>query len=499
MFGQFDFDVIQRSWVYLFTTGMAFTLKLTVMAMAGGILLGTMLALMRLSRIGIVSTAAGIYVNGIRAVPLVLVIFWFYFLVPYLGAWLIGSEQPVKVGAFTSSLVTFIMFEAAYYCEIMRAGIQSIPRGQVAAGQAIGLTHAQTMIHIVLPQAFRNMVPVLLTQSIILFQDVSLVYVLSITDFVGAASKVAQRDGRMVEMYVFVALVYFVMSFTLSLLVKRLEKNHGDGELTNLDIRQTLKKSPPREHRHERHAHPMIEMRNVSKNYGNFQVLTDCSVKIQKGEVVVVCGPSGSGKSTLIKTVNGLEPFQKGEIFVDGISVGDPSTNLPKLRSRIGMVFQNFELFPHMSVTRNITLGQIKALGRSAEDAHDRALKYLDRVGLLAHKDKFPGQLSGGQQQRVAIARALSMDPLAMLFDEPTSALDPEMITEVLDVMVDLAQEGKGMTMIVVTHEMGFARKVADRVVFMDMGRIVEDCTKAEFFTTRRSERAQSFLQKIIH
>ena len=224
MFGQFDFDVIQRSWVYLFTTGMAFTLKLTVMAMAGGILLGTMLALMRLSRIGVVSTAAGIYVNGIRAVPLVLVIFWFYFLVPYLGAWLIGSEQPVKVGAFTSSLVTFIMFEAAYYCEIMRAGIQSIPRGQVAAGQAIGLTHAQTMIHIVLPQAFRNMVPVLLTQSIILFQDVSLVYVLSITDFVGAASKVAQRDGRMVEMYVFVALVYFIMSFTLSLLVRRLEK-----------------------------------------------------------------------------------------------------------------------------------------------------------------------------------------------------------------------------------------------------------------------------------
>lgn len=224
MFGQFDFDVIQRSWVYLFTTGMVFTLKLTVMAMAGGILLGTMLALMRLSRIGFISVSAGIYVNGIRAIPLVLVIFWFYFLVPYLGAWLIGSDQPVKVGAFTSSLVTFIMFEAAYYCEIMRAGIQSIPRGQVAAGQAIGLTHAQSMIHIVLPQAFRNMVPVLLTQSIILFQDVSLVYVLSITDFVGAASKVAQRDGRMVEMYVFVALVYFIMSFTLSLLVRRLEK-----------------------------------------------------------------------------------------------------------------------------------------------------------------------------------------------------------------------------------------------------------------------------------
>jgi glutamate/aspartate transport system ATP-binding protein len=243
----------------------------------------------------------------------------------------------------------------------------------------------------------------------------------------------------------------------------------------------------------------MIEIKNVSKRYGDFQVLADCSVKIEKGEVVVVCGPSGSGKSTLIKTVNGLEPFQRGEILVDGISVGDPATNLPKLRSRIGMVFQNFELFPHMSVIKNITLGQIKALGRTAEDAGDRALKYLDRVGLLAHKDKFPGQLSGGQQQRVAIARALAMDPLAMLFDEPTSALDPEMITEVLDVMIDLAQEGQGMTMIVVTHEMGFARKVADRVVFMDQGRIIEDCTKTEFFTSRRSERAQAFLQKIIH
>lgn len=241
----------------------------------------------------------------------------------------------------------------------------------------------------------------------------------------------------------------------------------------------------------------MIEFRNVSKWYGDFRVLNDCSALIKKGEVVVVCGPSGSGKSTLINTVNGLTPFQKGEIYVDGISVGDPSTNLPKLRSRIGMVFQHFELFPHMSVIKNITIGQMKVLGRNMEEARERALKYLDRVGLLAHKDKFPGQLSGGQQQRVAIARALSMDPLAMLFDEPTSALDPEMINEVLDVMVDLAQEG--MTMIVVTHEMGFARKVADRVIFMDLGRIVEDCTETEFFTTNRSERAQSFLQKIIH
>jgi len=235
----------------------------------------------------------------------------------------------------------------------------------------------------------------------------------------------------------------------------------------------------------------------VSKWYGTFQVLTDCTTDVKKGEVVVVCGPSGSGKSTLIKTVNALEPFQKGEILVDGVAVGDRKTNLAKLRSRIGMVFQNFELFPHMRIVDNLTIGQMKVLGRSKEEAIEHGLKYLDRVGLIAQKDKFPGQLSGGQQQRVAIARALSMDPIAMLFDEPTSALDPEMINEVLDVMVQLAREG--MTMMCVTHEMGFARTVAHRVIFMDRGQIVEDCTKDEFFGKPRSERAQQFLSKILH
>lgn len=242
----------------------------------------------------------------------------------------------------------------------------------------------------------------------------------------------------------------------------------------------------------------MIEMKNVSKWYGSFQVLTDCTTDIKKGEVVVVCGPSGSGKSTLIKTINALEPFQQGEITVDGIAVHDPKTNLPKLRSRVGMVFQHFELFPHLSVTENLTLAQIKVLGRSKEDAVAHGLKYLERVGLFAHKDKFPGQLSGGQQQRVAIARALSMDPIVMLFDEPTSALDPEMVGEVLDVMVKLAQEG--MTMMCVTHEMGFARKVSHRVIFMDEGKIVEDCAKDDFFNKPedRSPRAKDFLSKIL-
>ena len=242
----------------------------------------------------------------------------------------------------------------------------------------------------------------------------------------------------------------------------------------------------------------MIEVKNVSKWYGKFQVLTDCSTRIKKGEVVVVCGPSGSGKSTLIKTVNALEPFQRGDIIVDGISLADPKTNLPKLRSRVGMVFQHFELFPHLSVTENLTIAQIKVLGRSADDALARGLKMLDRVGLSAHKDKFPGQLSGGQQQRVAIARALSMDPMVMLFDEPTSALDPEMVGEVLDVMIKLAHDG--MTMMCVTHEMGFAKMVSSRVIFMDEGSIVEDCPREDFFgkPDERTPRAKEFLSKIL-
>ena len=241
----------------------------------------------------------------------------------------------------------------------------------------------------------------------------------------------------------------------------------------------------------------MISMNKVSKHYGSFQVLADCTTQVHKGEVIVVCGPSGSGKSTLIKCVNGLEPFQSGEIIVNGVSVGDPKTNLSKLRSTVGMVFQNFELFPHMSIIDNLGIAQVKVLGRTQDQAREKGFKLLDRVGLRAQAEKYPGQLSGGQQQRVAIARALAMDPICMLFDEPTSALDPEMVNEVLDVMTELAQEG--MTMMCVTHEMGFAKRVASRVIFMDQGRIVEDDSKEAFFEHARSERAQQFLAKILH
>jgi glutamate/aspartate transport system ATP-binding protein len=240
----------------------------------------------------------------------------------------------------------------------------------------------------------------------------------------------------------------------------------------------------------------MIEISHVDKWYASFQVLKDCSTSVAKGEVVVVCGPSGSGKSTLIKCVNALEPFQGGQIVLDGIKVNDPKTDLPKLRARVGMVFQHFELFPHLKIIDNLCLAQEKVLGRPHDAAVAKGMSLLERVGLTDHARKYPAELSGGQQQRVAIARALAMDPIAILFDEPTSALDPEMISEVLDVMVDLARDG--MTMMVVTHEMGFASKVAHRVIFMDQGEIVEDALKTDFFGKPRSDRAQKFLSKIL-
>ncbi|WP_392561799.1 amino acid ABC transporter ATP-binding protein [Orbus sturtevantii] len=241
----------------------------------------------------------------------------------------------------------------------------------------------------------------------------------------------------------------------------------------------------------------MISLKNISKWYGKFQVLKNCSTEVKKGEVVVVCGPSGSGKSTLIKTVNGLEAVQSGQIFIGDIEITNKSANLAKLRSKVGMVFQHFELFPHLTILKNLTLAQVKVLGRTDSEAKEKAHALLERVGLSEHANKLPSQLSGGQQQRVAIARALCMDPVVMLFDEPTSALDPEMVNEVLDVMVELAYEG--MTMMVVTHEMGFARKVANRVIFMDAGEIIEDTSKEQFFTNPQSDRAKDFLAKIIH
>ena len=242
---------------------------------------------------------------------------------------------------------------------------------------------------------------------------------------------------------------------------------------------------------------PVIVIKDVGKSYGRVQVLRHCSATLHRGEVVVLCGPSGSGKSTLIKCINRLETFEQGEIVVEGVSVGARGTNLPKLRTRIGMVFQQFDLYPHMSALENISLAQRHVLRRSRAEADQRSRALLARVGLADKADSRPAMLSGGQQQRVAIARALALDPAVMLFDEPTSALDPEMVGEVLDVMQALAQDG--MTMAVVTHEMGFARRVADRVLFLDQGVILEDTPREQFFTAPQTARARVFLSKVLH
>ena len=240
----------------------------------------------------------------------------------------------------------------------------------------------------------------------------------------------------------------------------------------------------------------MIEIKNVSKRFGDFKVLSDINETVERGQTMVICGPSGSGKSTLLRCVNGLEPYQEGEIIVDGVSLSDPKTNLYKLRENIGMVFQRFELYPHMTVIQNISLAPMKVRKWSKDKAQKKAMELLERVGIPEKAQSFPANLSGGQQQRVAIARSLAMEPSYMMFDEPTSALDPEMIKEVLDVMIDLAKEG--MTMLCVTHEMGFAREVADEIIFMDFGRIVERGTYEEFFNNPKSERAKDFLKQIL-
>ncbi len=449
-------------------TGAIVTLQITLLAIVVGIVWGTLLALMRLSGVKPLQWFSRLYVTVFRSIPLVMVLLWFFLIVPQVLQGVLGLSPTIDI-RLASAMIAFSLFEAAYYSEIIRAGIQAVPRGQVNAAFALGMSYGQAMRLVILPQAFRAMVPLLLTQAIVLFQDTSLVYVISLADFFRTATNIGES--------------------------RRYQRRDGAvrGRLLFRRVRARLRArqgSPEK-------GHKMISIKNVSKWYGQFQVLTDCTTEVKKGEVVVVCGPSGSGKSTLIKTVNGLEPFQQGEILVNGESVGDKRTNLSKLRSKVGMVFQHFELFPHLSITENLTLAQIKVLGRGKDEANEKGLKLLDRVGLKAHAHKYPGQLSGGQQQRVAIARALSMDPIAMLFDEPTSALDPEMVNEVLDVMVELAQEG--MTMMCVTHEMGFAKKVAHRVIFMDKGAIVEDDRKDEFFANPKSDRAKDFLAKILH
>lgn len=366
-------------------------------------------------------------------------------------------------------MIAFIIFEATYFGEIFRAGYQSISKDLSAAAYSTGMTYTQTARYILVPIAFRRMLPSLITQSIVTFQDTSLAFVIGLQEFVRRTSIVDNLEVRSIQLCghcIFHLLFYRIEDF------------------------QAFR----RKRQKDRFA--MIEIKNVSKWFDDFKVLSDINETVESGQTMVICGPSGSGKSTLLRCINGLEPYQEGEIIVDGVSLSDPKTNLYKLRENIGMVFQRFELYPHMTVMQNISLAPIKVRKWSKEKAQQKTVGLLERVGIPEKAQSYPANLSGGQQQRVAIARSLAMEPNYMMFDEPTSALDPEMIKEVLNVMINLAKAG--MTMLCVTHEMGFAREVADEIIFMDFGRIVERGTYEEFFNNPKSERAREFLKQIL-
>ncbi len=465
----FDWSSITNSLPTLWT-GAVVTLEITLLAIVVGIVWGTALALMRLSGIAPLGWFARGYVTIFRSIPLVMVLLWFFLIVPQFLQNVLGLSPNIDI-RLVSAMVAFLALRGRV---LLRNNSRRDSIGAARAGECVVRARhdlrAGRCVYVILPQAFRAMVPLLLTQAIVLFQDTSLVYVISLADFFRTATNIGDRDGT----------------------------QRRDGSVRRRLLFRGVRGRVERRQGSSEKGRDMISIKNVSKWYGQFQVLTDCTTEVKKGEVVVVCGPSGSGKSTLIKTVNGLEPYPEGRHRRErAIADGQEARICRSCVRRSAWCFSTSSCFHICRSTENLTLAQIKVLGRSKDEAMTKGLKLLDRVGLKAQADKYPGQLSGGQQQRVAIARALSMDPIAMLFDEPTSALDPEMINEVLDVMVELAREG--MTMMCVTHEMGFAKKVAHRVIFMDHGLIVEDDRKEEFFANPKSDRAKEFLAKILH
>ena len=432
---------------------------------------GVLLALGRISPWRCLRWPATAVVQLVRGLPLLMFIFWAYFFVPIV----IGRPGT------TTMVVALVCYESAYLAEIIRAGIQALPSGQQEAGRALGLSYLQTMRRVILPQALYNMLPSMLSQFVSTVKETSLAYVISVQELTYAANQVnSVQLTKPFEVFALLALTYFILNFGLSSLVRLVELRIGRRRAGSC---QSLERCP-----HD----PVFQ---VQKWYGAYQALADVSAQVRRGEVVVVCGPSGSGKSTLIRTVNRLEPIQQGRIEVDGKDIHGADQRLDALRSHIGFVFQQFNLFPHLSVMDNLTLAPLMLKRARRGEARERGMALLERVGLAHKADAYPAQLSGGQQQRVAIARALAMNPPVMLFDEPTSALDPEMVGEVLQVMKGLARDG--MTMVCVTHEMGFAREVADTVWFMDEGRIVETAEPERFFTAPESDRARRFLAEI--
>lgn len=447
--------------------GLVLTLLLAtaglVLALPAGILLG----LCRVSPFRVLRWPATALVYVVRGTPLLMVIFWAYFLLPTLTG--------QRTDQFNTMLTALVIFDGAYLAEIVRAGIQALPRGQMESARSLGLPYLHAMRLVILPQALRNMLPSLVNQLVSTIKETSLGYIISLPEVSFVAGQISTAImTQSAEVYGLLALSYFAMCFGLTRVAFLLERRLAARALTTMN---------------------MITIEHVNKWYGDYHALVDVNETVAKGEVVVVCGPSGSGKSTLIRTLNRLEAIQKGRITVNGQDVHAHGVNVNELRSGIGFVFQQFNLFPHLTVMQNCTLAPMRLKRMLPQEAKDFAMRLLERVGLPHKADAYPGELSGGQQQRVAIARALAMKPPVMLFDEPTSALDPEMVNEVLLVIKDLARDG--MTMMCVTHEMGFAREVADRVLFMDQGQVLERARPEAFFLRPQHPRAQRFLADI--
>ncbi len=454
--------------------GLAMTLIPASLALVISFPLAVLVGIARTSPVKWLAWAAALYANSIRGLPPVLVVFWSYFAVPYLTGY--------SVSATLMMLAALVVYESAYLGEIVRAGINALPRGQYEAARTLGLSHVKTLRQVVLPQALYNMVPSMLNQFVVVVKNTSLAYVIGVDELTNAAYQInSQLLTKPFQVYAILALTCFTLCFSLSRSVGGAGAAH-----------RPLAAQPPGL---IDCCTAMLEFIQVRKSFGATPVLRDVSERVEAGEVVVVCGPSGSGKSTLIRTVNRLEAINAGRILVDGQDVHAPGRDIDPLRAAIGFVFQQFNLFPHLSALDNVALAPVQVRGMSKAEAREQAQALLERVGLADKAGQFPGELSGGQQQRVAIARTLAMRPPLILFDEPTSALDPEMVGEVLAVMKDLARQG--MTMVCVTHEMGFAREVADKVWFLDAGQVLERATPEAFFNTPQHPRARQFVADI--
>lgn len=486
-------DIYLFSWSFF--EGALVTLALTIAAMAAGIVFGLLAALAKSSRWRFLRTTANAYIWLFRGTPVLLQLIFVYAGLPQMG---------VRFGSFQCAVIALSLNEGAYMAEIIRAGIEAIHSGQTLAARALGMSELQVKRFVVLPQALRIVIPPTGNQFIGMLKTSALASVVAVRELLLNAQETAAANFDYIPTFVAAACYYLLLTTVFSHLQARLERRLSNagraGSAGGIEIGENQQRSRLEREGAARHPKPqdaaVVTIDKLSKSYHGHRALNSMSLTIRRGESVVIVGPSGSGKSTLLRCIAGLEIPDEGTIQFMGRNVHEPGTKVHHVRADIGVVFQSFNLFPHMSTLENIMLAPVRVRGVQRSVARNQALQLLGKVHLLEKAHSYPDELSGGQQQRVAIARALAMEPIVMLFDEPTSALDPEMTKEVLDVMFELVAEG--LTVVVVTHEMGFARRAADRIVFMDHGEIVEDSNTDAFFKEARHPRARQFMREIL-